>query len=169
VNLLSEAAAVYFDRYQTVSHPEEELRHRAIRGPREKVVWIRSARSQLRSPSGIESLIRDLRKWRDKVSEQAKREKLIDVFEFMETQSRAGRMNYWDPSASLAFANAGILEDSAKAIFRDRIGHPKFKIGLNAAKAILILRELTRTSGRWDEFWNHVARRDKGQNKTEPL
>jgi hypothetical protein len=167
-DLLSEAAGIYFDRNQTVAHPEEALRHRAMRGPQEKVKWIRYARSQLRSQSGIESLIQELRRWQDEGSEQAKREKLIAVLEFMETQFQAGRMKYWDPSASLAFANAGILEDTAKVIFGDRIGHPKFKIGLSAAKAILILRELTRSSGRWDEFWNHVARRDKDQNRRGP-
>jgi hypothetical protein len=166
--LLSEAAGVYFDRYQTVAHPKEALRHRDVRGPQEKVKWIRYARSQLRSQSGLESLIRELRWWRDEVSEEARHEKIVEVLGFMETQSEAGRMNYSDPSASFAFANAGILEGSAKVMFGDRIGHPKFKIGLSAAKAILILRELTRSSGRWEEFWNHVARRDKDQNRGEP-
>ena len=167
-DLLSEAAGVYFDRYQTVAHHKEASRHRAMRGPQEKEKWIQYARSQLRSQSGLESLIRELRGWRDEVSEQAKRKTIVEVLEFMETQSQADRMKYWDPSASLAFANAGILEDSAKVIFGDRIGHPKFKIGLSAAKAILILRELTRSSGRWDEFWNHVARRDKYKNRGKP-
>jgi hypothetical protein len=165
VNLLSEAAGVYFDRYRTESLHMEISRDRARRGNEE---WIQNARSRLHSQSGVESLIRELRQWRDEVSEHARCSKIIEVLEFIEKQFQADTMKYWDPSASLAFANAGILEDSAKVIFGDRVGHPKFKIGLSAAKAILILRELTRTSGRWDEFWNYLARRDKDQNKTEP-
>ena len=168
-DLLSQAAGAYFDRYKTVAYQKEESRHPAMRGSQEKVKWIQHARSQLRSQSGLGSLIQELQGWRDEMSEQARWKTIVEVLEFIEEQSKSDRMKYWDPSASFAFANAGILEDSAKVIFGDRIGHPKFKIGLSAAKAILILRELTRSSGRWDEFWNYVARRSKNQNGETPL
>jgi hypothetical protein len=102
-----------------------------------------------------------LRAWlRDPLPDE-ERETISEVVEFIARENEAGRMHYRDPLAWLVFANGGILPGLASAVLGDRLNHPKFKIGLTAAKAILILRELTRTPGRWDEFWNRTMRNDQ--------
>jgi hypothetical protein len=161
-DLLSECAGVYIRGDQALEYDEWTPRR-----PNDKEEWIENARCRLLYKPGLDSLIRELQEWLVSESLPAAKEKLRPMIEFLKGHADAGRMNYWDSRASFAFANAGILKESAKVIFGDRIRHPKFKIGLSAAKAILILRELTRTSGRWDQFWMQVARSDTSPNQSQ--
>jgi hypothetical protein len=162
VELLAETARAFFERASAAEGAEEDPHELAARR-REMKRWIRDARDRILSPDELASLIAELGEWIRAVPDPAGRETIARVEAFLARERDSGRMNYRHPQSALVFANADILADSARVIFGDRIGHPKFKIGLSAARAIVMLRELTRTPGRWDAFWEGVTRkRGKG-------
>jgi hypothetical protein len=160
VDMLSEAAAAYFDQCSIPEGSEVDQRDVPAWRRWEKQRWVEDARDRLFSPDGVAALIGQLETWTQKISHDPGRERITQLIDFLTRECDADRMSYKDPRASHIVAHAGILADSAKVIFGDRIGHPKFKIGLSAARAILILRELTRTSERWTEFWSRTTRKD---------
>ena len=162
-DLLSEAAAVYFDRDSSLEGLGEEPPSRAPQQGLKKKRWLEEVRLQLLSPNRLGSLTAELQGWVSKVGDDERGKKIAEVLEFLKREAAAGRMNYDDPLAAAVLANSGILRDFARVIFGDRIDYSRFKIGLSAARAILILRELTRTPDRWDEFWDRISGSDKDQ------
>jgi hypothetical protein len=168
MDMLSEAAAVYFDRDRAPERVAEDTQDRAARRRWEKQSWVKDARGRILSSDCLVSLFEELEVWIREMHDDPGWETISRVITFLARERDAGRMNYRDPHATHIFAAAGILADSAKAIFGDRVDHPKFKIGLSAVRAILILRELTRTPGRWDEFWSRVRGRDQGHDRRAP-
>jgi hypothetical protein len=167
-DMLAEAAAVYFEcgwRPEGLIEDPEDL---AGQKRWDKRRWVEDARDRILSSEGLRAVIGDLEGWIHDIRDETGRETISRVMEFLVTERAADRMNYQDPRATHVFETAGILADSAKVIFGDRIGHPKFKIGLSAARAILILRELTRTPGRWDEFWSRVRGKAEPRDRRDP-
>jgi hypothetical protein len=160
MEILSRAARAYFKPDRSAIGQEEDAQHRAWRQPRKYEEWSHGAREQLESVGGIASLLGELRAWLADAHTDTERMPIAEALHLLAPANAAGMMNYQLPLAELVWANAGILADSAKVVFGDRLGHPKFKIGLSAARAILILRELTRTPGRWEEFWSQITGTD---------
>jgi hypothetical protein len=166
-DMLSDAATVYFDRGWTPEGLEGDPQDLEARRRWEKRRWLEDARNRILSTDGRAALLRQFDGWIRDLRDDPAGAAIANVRESLAREHDAGRMNYQDPRASHVFANAGILADSAKVIFGDRIGHPKFKIGLSAARAILILRELTRTPGRWEEFWSRTTRKDRSEARPD--
>jgi hypothetical protein len=157
MEILSRAARTHFERDRPAEGQEEDPGYRARRQRRELQEWIHDARQRLRSDGDLASLLGDLQSRRAENGTDEEQGPISEALDFLTRQNHSGRMKYQMPLAELVWANAGILANSARTIFGDRLSHPKFKIGLSAARAILILRELTRTPGRWEEFWNRIT------------
>jgi hypothetical protein len=166
MNTIAPAAQAYFEQVQRPDQGEqEESRQRAWRR-RAKTGWLNMARRRLRSAAGIASIMADLQAWlRDPLPDES-RAMIAQDFDFLTQERAAGRLNYQDPAAWMVFANGGILAGLADDVLEGRLNHPKFKIGLKAAGAILILRELTRTPGRWEEFWDRVTHRSQLEDQS---
>lgn len=165
---LAEAAAIYFQRAWKPDREGGEPEDLGGRRQWEQRNWVEGVRDRIRSREGSATVLGELERWSGEMPDDPGQEVISGVMAFLARERDSGRLNYEDPRASHAFANKGILADSAKVIFGDRIDHPKFKIGLGAAKAILILRELTRTPGRWDQFWDGVRGKDRDRERFEP-
>jgi hypothetical protein len=163
VDLFAEAASVFFERAWRPDEPAGDPEELTARRRWEMRRWVEHARDRILAPEGLATLIEEFRGWIDAVRDDPGRETIANVADLLERERDAGRMNYQEPRASHVVEDAGILADSARVMFGDRIGHPKFKIGLSAARAILILRELTRTPGRWEQFWAKVRGKEEGQ------
>ncbi len=159
MEILSRAAQAYFDRQRPSEQGDEDPQERNRRQRWEKAHWLDAVRGYLRSDGGIETIVAQLKAWlRDPLPDEGSAT-ISEALGLIAREQEASRMNYRDPAAWLVFANGGILDGLVNAVLGDRLNHPKFKIGLSAAKAILILRELTRTPGRWEEFWNRMTRK----------
>lgn len=165
---LAEAAAIYFDQAWQPDEEGDDPEHIRDRRRFEQRRWLAGVRHEILSQAGMTRVLDDLKQWVDAMPDNPRRETILNVVSFLSREHEAGRLNYESPLATHAFANAGILADSAREIFGNRIDHPKFKIGLSAARAILILRELTRTEGRWAQFWTAITGMGRVQDRFEP-
>ena len=157
--ILSRAAQAYFDQSLPTDGREEDPQEQIWRR-RQKKDWLHEAGEQLRSDGGVQHVVNLLEAWLRDPLPGEERATISGALGIIARENGAGRMNYRDPAAWFVFANGGILSGLANAVLGDRLNHPKFKIGLSAAKAILILRELTRTPDRWEEFWSRTTRKD---------
>jgi hypothetical protein len=163
---LAPAAQAYFDQVQRPGQEEvDDSREPAWRG-RERERWLDNARHQIRRDPGVRRVISQLEQWLSDPLPDEARARIAQALEFLSREHAAGRLNYQDPAAWMVFASDGLLAGLAEAVLGDRLNHPKFKIGLKAARAILILRELTRTPGRWDEFWDRVTHRPQFEDQS---
>jgi hypothetical protein len=162
IDALSEAAQAHFDRVGLAQEREGDPQDQAKRQQRERQNWLKKVEERLQTADGIALLRKELFAWLEGIND-AKREPILRARRLLVRLDQSVMMNHRDQSAWLASANAGILAESAKAVFGERLRHPKCKIGLSAAQAILILRELTRTLGRWEEFWHGVTGQDQAQ------
>ncbi len=161
MDTIARAALAYFEQVRRPGQGEEgDSRARTWR-KRQRAGWLEMARGRLRAAGGIGSIMADLQAWLHDPLPDEGRATIAEALDFLTGEQAAGRLDYQDPAAWLAFVNGGILAGLADAVLGDRLHHPKFKIGLTAARAILILRELVRTPGRWQEFWGKVTRQPR--------
>lgn len=79
--------------------------------------------------AGVETVIRRLGRWRD-----------------------AGLLGYGEDLPDLVFDRPGPLSELAGVLLGDRFRHARLRMGIDRARIILLLRELTRTPERWTAY-----------------
>jgi hypothetical protein len=77
---------------------------------------------------------------------------------YFTNQSRAGRMDYAARVAKKEPIGSGVTEAACKVIVKQRLCGSGMKWKESGAAAVLSLRCLNHTTGRWDQFWSKVDR-----------
>jgi hypothetical protein len=77
---------------------------------------------------------------------------------YFTNQSRAGRMDYAARVAEKEPIGSGVTEAACKVIVKQRLCGSGMKWKESGAAAVLSLRCLTYTTGRWDQFWSKIDR-----------
>ena len=77
---------------------------------------------------------------------------------YFENQSKAGRMDYPARMARKEPIGSGITEAACKVIVKQRLCGSGMKWKESGAAAVLSLRCLSYTAGRWDQFWAKIDR-----------
>jgi hypothetical protein len=77
---------------------------------------------------------------------------------YFTNQSRAGRMDYAARVAQREPIGSGVTEAACKVIVKQRLCGSGMKWKESGAAAVLSLRCLNYTTGRWDQFWSKIDR-----------
>ena len=77
---------------------------------------------------------------------------------YFENQSKAGRMDYPARVARNEPIGSGVTEAACKVIVKQRLCGSGMKWKESGAAAVLSLRCLSYTAGRWDQFWAKIDR-----------
>jgi hypothetical protein len=73
-------------------------------------------------------------------------------------QVKGGRMNYAEMVAAKIPIGSGVTEAACKVLVKQRLCGSGMRWKERGAAAVLSLRCLTYTAGRWDQFWSRVDR-----------
>jgi hypothetical protein len=77
---------------------------------------------------------------------------------YFTNQSGAGRMNYAARVAQNEPIGSGVTEAACKVVVKQRLCCSGMKWKESGAAAVLSLRCLNHTTGRWDQFWSKIDR-----------
>ena len=77
---------------------------------------------------------------------------------YFTNQSTAGRMDYAARVANNEPIGSGVTEAACKVIVKQRLCGSGMKWKESGAAAVLSLRCLNHTTGRWDQFWSKIDR-----------
>lgn len=77
---------------------------------------------------------------------------------YFTNQSGAGRMNYAARVAQNVPIGSGVTEAACKVVVKQRLCCSGMKWKESGAAAVLSLRCLNHTTGRWDQFWSKIDR-----------
>jgi hypothetical protein len=75
---------------------------------------------------------------------------------YFTNQSGAGRMDYAPRVAAHEPIGSGVTEAACKVIVKQRLCGSGMKWKEPGAAAVLSVRCLTYTTGRWDQFWSKI-------------
>jgi hypothetical protein len=127
--------------------------------PQEKESWLEDRCHALKHESGAAGAILKEIKGLATVNRRANgHEEVEKAITYFGNQNRKGRMDY----ASWVEANlpigSGVTEAACKVIVKQRLCGSGMKWTEDGAAAVLSVRCLTYTTGRWSQFWNKIDR-----------
>ena len=124
----------------------------------EQKQWLEKARSQLKNETGgAEQLLEKMKSLRRKKISNAVRENLEKSVTYFENHHH--QMDYATYLEKGYPIGSGVTEAACKVIVKERLCLSGMKWKLPGAQAVLDIRSLHHTQGRWRQFWNFVDRR----------
>ncbi len=90
------------------------------------------------------------------VRAQACREELGKAITYF--GNHRSKMQYWRHTAERLPIGSGVTEAACKTLIKQRLACSGMRWKEAGASAVIALRSLEMTEGRWDQFWQHVAR-----------
>ena len=77
---------------------------------------------------------------------------------YLRNQAKGGRLDYAELAARNIPIGSGVTEAACKALVKQRLGGSGMRWKERGAAAVLSLRCLTYTPGRWSQFWSRIDR-----------
>ncbi len=84
------------------------------------------------------------------------KEDLLATITDFKNNIKAGRMKYYKYTQSNLPIGSGVIEAACKTIIKSRLCGSGMRWKTNGMKAILSLRPLVKTKGRWNQFWEKI-------------
>jgi hypothetical protein len=141
-------ASAYLDGVAKAVHP---------RNPTAREEWLEDRRHKLRHEKGYaEKLLREM----ESLSTEGLSETVVEELEKARTYFRNHhkQMNYAERAEAKLPIGSGVTEAACKTIVKMRMCRGGAKWKEEGAKAVLSLRTLIYTEGRWQQFWAKIDR-----------
>ena len=128
-------------------------------GPGGRRAWLESSCHRLKhEPGGAKQLIKDLRRMAAAKGVPVDQKDVAAAITYFSNQGGAGRMDYPALVAANVPIGSGVTEAACKVLVKQRLGGSGMKWKEPGAAAVLSLRCLTYTTGRWGQFWGKIDR-----------
>ena len=119
--------------------------------------WLESACHRLKhEPGAARQLIRDLRRLAAEKGVAPDHPDVGAAITYFSNQSKAGRMDYPPMVESGIPIGSGVTEAACKVLVKQRLCGSGMKWKEPGAAAVLSVRCLTYTTGRWSQFWGRI-------------
>lgn len=123
----------------------------------EQEKWIESTCHNLKHDHGAAQLIlTELEQAATKQQSIAAEENLTKAISYI--GNNLGRMNYASYRKTHIPIGSGVTEAACKTIIKKRMCGSGMKWVSSGARTVLTLRAMARTKGRWEEFWQKIAK-----------
>jgi hypothetical protein len=127
------------------------------RSPKEKRPWLESSCHRLKhEPGAARQLIRDLKRLAAEKGVAPDHPQVEAAITYFTNQSRAGRMDYPPLVESKIPIGSGVTEAACKVLVKQRLCGSGMRWKEPGAAAVLSVRCLTYTTGRWSQFWARI-------------
>ena len=133
----------------------------ALFGPRggELVAWAEGWRHRLRhEPGASAALIADLEARGAATGKPRPPEAVEKALTYLRDQIKGGRLNYAELAAANIPIGSGVTEAACKVLVKQRLCWSGMRWKERGAAAVLSVRCLTYTTGRWAQFWSRIDR-----------
>jgi hypothetical protein len=133
----------------------------ALFGPRggELVAWAEGWRHRLRHvPGAAAALIADLEARGAALGKARPPEAVDKALTYLRNQARGGRLGYAELAERNIPIGSGVTEAACKVLVKQRLGGSGMRWKERGAAAVLSVRCLTYTPGRWSQFWSRIDR-----------
>jgi hypothetical protein len=122
-----------------------------------KKPWLEASCHRLKhEPGAARQLIRDLKRTAAEKGVSPDQEDVAAAITYFSNQSRQGRMDYAGLVESHVPIGSGVTEAACKVLVKQRLCGSGMKWKEPGAAAVLSLRCLTYTTGRWSQFWRKI-------------
>jgi hypothetical protein len=127
------------------------------RSPKEKRPWLESSCHRLEhEPGAARQLVRDLKRLAAEKGVAADHPTVEAALTYFTNQSKAGRMDYPPLVEARIPIGSGVTEAACKVLVKQRLCGSGMKWKEPGAAAVLSVRCLTYTTGRWSQFWARI-------------
>ena len=121
--------------------------------------WVDTSCHRLKhEPGGAAAIVKQLKSLTKARPWAKDHEDVRRAITYFENQSKAGRMGYPARVARNEPIGSGVTEAACKVIVKQRLCGSGMKWKESGAAAVLSLRCLSYTAGRWDQFWAKIDR-----------
>ena len=121
--------------------------------------WVDTSCHRLKhEPGGAAAILKQLKSSAKARPWARDHEDVRRAITYFENQSKAGRMDYPARVARNEPIGSGVTEAACKVIVKQRLCGSGMKWKESGAAAVLSLRCLSYTAGRWDQFWAKIDR-----------
>ena len=131
----------------------------ALFGPRggELVAWAEGWRHRLRhEPGAAQALIAELEARGAATGKPRPPEAVETALTYLRNQAKGGRLGYPELAEQKIPIGSGVTEAACKVLVKQRLGGSGMKWKGPGAAAVLSVRCLTYTTGRWSQFWSRI-------------
>src|SRR5512142_2276832 len=127
--------------------------------PQTRKAWLDEACHRLKhEPGGAGWALKRLRSLARERPWATGDEDVQSAITYFVNQSEAGRMDYAARVVAMEPIGSGVTEAACKVIVKQRLCGSGMKWKESGAAAVLSLRCLNHTTGRWDQFWSKIDR-----------
>ena len=127
------------------------------RSPKEKRPWLESSCHRLKhEPGAARQLIRDLKQLAAEKGAAPDHPHVEAAITYFTNQSRAGRMDYPPLVESKIPIGSGVTEAACQVLVKQRLYGSGMRWKGPGAAAVLSVRCLRYTTGRWSQFWARI-------------
>jgi hypothetical protein len=133
----------------------------ALFGPRggELVAWAEGWRHRLRhEPGAAQALIAELEARGAATGKPRPPEAVEKALTYLRNQPKGGRLGYPELAEKKIPIGSGVTEAACKVLVKQRLCGSGMRWKERGAAAVLSVRCLTYTPGRWEQFWSRIAR-----------
>jgi hypothetical protein len=133
----------------------------ALFGPRggEAVAWAEGWRHRLRhEPGAAAALIADLEARAAAAGKPRPPEAAEKALTYLRNQAKGGRLGYPELAGKQIPIGSGVTEAACKVLVKQRLCGSGMRWKERGAAAVLSVRCLTYTPGRWEQFWSRIDR-----------
>jgi len=117
--------------------------------------WLGKACHKLKHEvSGAEELLTELKGFRKNKITDAKKEKIESAITYFENHKH--QMNYKEYQNKKFPIGSGVIEAACKVIIKQRLCNSGMKWKEAGAKAVLCLRCINKSDGRWTQLWDKI-------------
>jgi hypothetical protein len=125
----------------------------------DQVAWADGWRHRLRhEPGAAQALIADLEARAEATGKPRPPEAVEKALTYLKNQAKGGRLDYAELAARDIPIGSGVTEAACKVLVKQRLGGSGMRWKERGAAAVLSVRCLTYTTGRWSQFWSRIDR-----------
>jgi hypothetical protein len=122
-----------------------------------QTVWAKKTCHTLKhSPKGAKKILKELKKTKKKLSCEKQKTELQVIITYF--SNHLAQMDYATFQEKGYPIGSGIIEAACKRLVKQRFSGSGMKWNITRADALLLIRGLVLTEGRWEQAWNHFRK-----------
>jgi hypothetical protein len=119
--------------------------------------WLEQQCHDLKHKKGAAArILNELKECTSKRLTKTIKENLSATITYFTNNIKEGRMKYYKHTKNNLPIGSGVIEAACKTIIKSRLCGSGMRWKTNGMKAILSLRPLVKTKGRWNQFWEKI-------------